>query len=54
MNSEFTAEINIHFPGRSGLDKPTIWVFPRLSVCLGCGCAQFEIPDGELKQLQTR
>ena len=54
MNREFTAEINIHFPGLSGLDKPTIWVFPRLSVCLGCGCAQFKIPDGELKQLQTR
>jgi len=54
MNSEFTAEINIHFPGLSGLDKPTIWVFPRLSLCLGCGSAQFKIPDAELKQLQTR
>src|SRR5215471_5612937 len=54
MNREYTAEINIHFPGPSGFDKPTIWVFPRLSVCLGCGCAQFTIPDGKLKQLQTR
>jgi len=54
MNREFTAEINIHFPGLSGLDKPTVWVFPRLSVCLGCGCAQFKIPDEELKQLQPR
>jgi hypothetical protein len=54
MNREFTAEINIHFPGVSGLDKPTVWIFPRLAVCLGCGRAQFKIPEGELKQLQTR
>jgi hypothetical protein len=54
MDREFTAEINIHFPGLSGLDKPTVLVFPQLSVCLGCGCAQFKVPDRELQQLQTR
>lgn len=24
----FTAEMNIHFPGRENLDKPAIWAFP--------------------------
>lgn len=35
--SEFGAEINIHFPGRKGLDKPAVLVFPKLVVCLDCG-----------------
>ena len=30
---EFTAEVNIHFPGMDGLTKPTVLLFPRLSVC---------------------
>jgi hypothetical protein len=51
---EYTAEINIHFPGLKGLDIPTVWVFPRLSVCLNCGFTQFAIPDAELKQLADR
>jgi len=51
---EYTAEINIHFPGMKGLDVPTVWVFPRLSVCLACGVAQFAIPAAELKALADR
>jgi hypothetical protein len=48
---EFTAEVNIHFPGMDGLTKPTVLVFPQLSVCLGCGVAHFDVPDAELKRL---
>ena len=51
---QFPAEINIHFPGIKGLDKPTVWVFPTISVCLDCGAAQFTIPDRERKQLADR
>ena len=51
---EYTAEINIHFPGLKGLDIPTVWVFPRLLVCLDCGLAQFTIPDAERKTLAER
>ena len=51
---EYTAEINIHFPGRKGLDIPTVWAFPRLSVCLDCGFTQYKIPDAELKTLADR
>jgi hypothetical protein len=48
---EFTAEINIHFPGSKGLTIPTVCVFPPLSVCLDCGAAQFTIHEPELKKL---
>jgi hypothetical protein len=51
------AEMNIHFPGREGLDKPTVWAFPKLVVCLDCGSAQFTLQDTELvlivKGIQT-
>lgn len=51
---EYTAEINIHFPGVNGLSVPTVWVFPKVLVCLDCGAAQFTIPDAERKTLSDR
>jgi hypothetical protein len=51
---EFTAEINIHFPGMKGLDIPTVWVFPTISVCMDCGTTQFPIPEAEREQLADR
>lgn len=44
-------EIAIHFPGLEGLDKPIVWVFPKLAVCLACGCTQFTVPERELQLL---
>jgi hypothetical protein len=49
---EFSAEINVHFPGWSGLSKPTVWVFPKMHVCLKCGLAEFVIPPDELHALE--
>jgi len=49
----FTAEVAIHFPGLKGLGKPIVWVFPKLLVCLDCGCSEFMVPERELKVLQT-
>ncbi len=51
---EYSAEINIHFPGMKGLDIPTVWVFPRTLVCLDCGQAQFTVPEAERIQLGDR
>ena len=51
---EYNAEINVHFPGMNGLNIPTVWVFPRVLVCLDCGQAQFTIPDAERKTLIER
>ena len=47
--TEFGAEINIHFPGRKGLDKAALLVFPKLVVCLDCGFTEFTIPENELR-----
>jgi hypothetical protein len=49
--STFSTEVNIHFPGREGLDKPTVWVFPKVLVCLDCGLAEFVFPKNELHAL---
>ena len=48
---EFNGEIAIHFPGLKGLDKPIVWVFPQLAVCLQCGFAEFTVPERELSVL---
>jgi hypothetical protein len=48
----FGAEINIHFPGWSGLDNEPLLVFPQLVACLDCGFAEFVIPESELRLLR--
>lgn len=50
--AEFAAEINIHFLGLENLDKPSVFVFPKIFVCLDCGCSRFTIPEAELARLQ--
>ena len=50
--SKFNAEIAIHFPGCAGLNKPHVWVFPELFVCLNCGKSEFTIVEGELRLLR--
>jgi len=49
--SKFSVEMNFHFPGVEGLDKPTVWVFPDVVVCLDCGFAEFTVPQRELRTL---
>ena len=51
QQNKFNAEIAIHLPERSGLDKPIVWVFPELLVCLNCGKAEFAIPEDQLRLL---
>ena len=47
----FTSDVAIHFPGLKGLDKPIVWVYTKLLVCLNCGFTEFAIPETELRQL---
>ena len=47
----FNGEIAIHFRGLGGLDKPIVWVFPKLGVCLDCGFTEFTVPERELQVL---
>jgi hypothetical protein len=52
---EFVAEMIIHFSfsGLKDLDKPGVWVFPKVLVCLDCGSSQFTVPESELALLAT-
>jgi hypothetical protein len=49
--SKLTAEIAIHFPGLKNFDKPVVWVFPEIVVCLDCRTAEFAVPESELRLL---
>jgi hypothetical protein len=49
--TKFTGEIAIHFSGLKNIDKPVVWVFPEIVVCLDCGTAEFAVPEAELRQL---
>lgn len=51
QQSKLAAEIAIHFPGLKGLNKPHLWVFPELLVCLNCGESEFAIPQDQLRRL---
>jgi hypothetical protein len=50
--TELGAEINIHFRRLQNLDKPSVLVFPKLLVCLDCGCSRFTLPEAELRLLR--
>lgn len=52
--SVFGGELCIHFPGLEGLDKPLVWVFPKLIVCLDCGFTEFTVDQAELRVLAER
>jgi hypothetical protein len=49
--AEFSAEMLIHFIGIKNLDKPGVWLFPRLFVCLDCGFLRSTVPEPELTSL---
>ena len=49
----FPAEMAIHFPGLENVNKPTVWVFPEVLVCLDCGVSEFAVPETELCVLVT-
>ena len=50
-HGEFGTEILIHFRGLKNLDRPIVWLFPKLLVCLDCGFSRFTIPEPELALL---
>jgi hypothetical protein len=48
---KFAGEMAIHFLGLRNIDKPDVWVFPEIVVCLDCGTAEFAVPEAELRRL---
>jgi hypothetical protein len=49
--TEFTVEMCVHLPGRENLDQSAVFVFPKVSICQGCGAANFVVADAELELL---
>jgi hypothetical protein len=49
--AEFAAEVLIHFSGLNNVDKPGVWIFPKLLVCLDCGFSRFTAPKVTLALL---
>jgi hypothetical protein len=48
---KLSAEMGIHSPGLKNIDKPVVWVFPELVVCLDCGNSEFAVPEDDLRLL---
>jgi len=42
------AEMMLHFTGPKNLDKPGVWLFPMILLCLDCGSSRFSVPEKEL------
>jgi len=49
---KLNGEIALHFPGPDGLNKPIVFVFPQVLVCLQCGFAEFAVPDEPLATIK--
>ena len=47
-------EIAMRVPGLKNIDKPVVWVFPDILVCMDCGIAEFAVPEDELRILAKR
>ena len=48
---KFAAEMSVHVLGLENVDKPVVWVFPRLLVCMDCGFTELTIAENELHLL---
>jgi hypothetical protein len=46
--AELTAEMLIHFSGLKNIEKPAVWLFTKLLVCLDCGSSRFTVPESKL------
>jgi hypothetical protein len=48
---KFGAETGIRRLGLKNIDKPAVFVFSELIVCLDCGRAEFVVREAELRQI---
>jgi hypothetical protein len=52
--TQFTAEIMIHFSGLRSMDNPGLLAFPKVLVCLDCGFSRFRTTEAQLRLLGER
>jgi hypothetical protein len=50
--TEFASELSLHVLGLENVDKPAVWAFPKLLVCMACGFAELTIGENELRLLR--
>ena len=50
---KFSTEMNVHFPRREGLEKPSVPICEEVVVCLSCGFAEFSLPEAPLRKLAS-
>ena len=48
---KFSGELALHFPGLQGLNKPVVWAFPQILICVNCGFAAFALDNAPLQEL---
>jgi hypothetical protein len=48
--STFSGEICTHFRGLEGLDKPIVWLFPTVQVCINRGFADCTVPENGIER----
>ena len=46
--AQLSAGMMIHFSGLKNLDKPGLFVFPRVLFCLDCGFSRFYCPGNRV------
>jgi hypothetical protein len=50
--TEFPAEVNIHFISPKNLNIPGVLAFPKVLICMDCGASWFTLPERELRELK--
>jgi hypothetical protein len=43
--------MSVHVLGVENVDKPVVWVFPKLLVCMDCGFTELTIAEDDLRLL---
>lgn len=48
----FSSEANIHLPGPANPAQASVFVFPKLIICLDCGQIMSKLSENELRMLR--
>ena len=49
---EFPVKMAIHFSGKTNQNRPHVFAFQKLLVCLDCGFSRCTVPEAELSALR--
>lgn len=46
--------MSVHTLGLENVNKPVVWMFPKLLVCMDCGFTELTVEENELRLLGKR